>query len=184
MLGADFIGPDGFDRFHWYRAERPEGWPEWFYWTPRQTRHVGSDVDLTTVDPLLRDLVLMVHANGGSTTPSCQGHFYDPVQTEADYVALTEDAKKLRRGELRLHEVETGQTVQPHLPDWKAPDRDQLHRAAKRYSGFGRIGVLLPSGERLNYTVRARTSEELEQKWSEVTRAVAQELRRLRSADS
>lgn len=143
-LGATYITPANFDAVHWLRPVRAPGAPCWHYWISRLTPNLGSPVDLSTVDPMLRSMVAYAQSRGVLTLPSCEGHFFDPAQFERIYASLVADVPLVRAGALVLRDVETGKIYRPRLPNWTPPDKKQTAGIVRCFSGIGRIGFSFP----------------------------------------
>jgi hypothetical protein len=196
LFGATYVPFTDFDNLRWLVPERPPGVPVWHYWLTRTEPNVGSRVDTTTVDPLLRDIVAYAHSRGIFTLPSCQGHFFDPAAFEAIYRGLVGDAEEIRAGTLLFRDTETGKLYQPRLPDWVPPEKEELRRKLQQISGVGRLGFSFPDMAHARYfermispfteatseykgnravvavVVRGQSPEDLRQRWQGVYTAL------------
>lgn len=136
-LGAHHIPIAKTHLFDWWQPVRP-GRP-WFYWTRRETPYFGP-VDPGTVDPHVLPVVQWANAMGYPTTPSCEGHFVDPL-ANTDW-GRKSDAKLLRKGGLVLRNTETGEEINPLVRDWKEPDPALTHQQLVSSNGQGAIGIV------------------------------------------
>lgn len=153
-FGATYITPVNFDSVHWLRPERPAGAPVWHYWVSRLTPNLGSPVDLSTVDPMLRSMVAYAQSKGILTLPSCEGHFFNEAGFEAQYQWLLAEVPKLRAGTLRLWDVETCKLYQPQIPNWMPPEKNALRNLIRCFNGIGRIGFSFADPAQADYFVR------------------------------
>ena len=195
-FGASYVSFAHFDRLRWFLPERAPGVPVWHYWLTRSKPNGGSGVDMATVDPMLRNIVRYAHSRGISTLPSCQGHFYDPVDFQRMYAGLVEDADAIRAGTLLFRDTETGERYQPRFPEWVPPNKEVLHCDLQNISGAGRLGFSFPdtpharsfareitpftevtstyNGERVVVAavVRGQSAKDLRQRWQRVYTAL------------
>lgn len=196
-FGATYLAPGTFDRVHWLLPERPAGSPRWHYWLSRSTPNLGSPVDLSTVDPMLKGTVALAQSRGVLTLPSCEGHFFDGERFDAQYRQLVADVPAIRAGTLRLRDVETGAVYRPRVPNWMPPEYEKTRSLLRCFSGIGGIGFSFPEPSRaalfaqfaapvaaevtqetrggryiVSVIVRGSTREELSGKWRAIASAL------------
>lgn len=135
-----WVHPLAFHQYRWWKPVR--GGPAWFYGTPRRGPTRGSRVvDLSTVDAPLRSLVGELHDRGFGTTGSCSGHFPTASWCERAWARLGQDAQAIRRGGLRLHDVESGVERVLHDRSWRVVARQQFVQDTLSSAGKGALGI-------------------------------------------
>lgn len=192
QFGAQHIAVQDFDYFNWLRPIRDVGQPTWYYWTLRETVNQGSYVDLSTVDPLLRDMVAGAQEVGVKTLPSCQGHFPNDDYLTNQIELLREEEHLIREGRLLMENVETGRVTKPRYPKYRVPPSEWLRHGVEQAMGCGRVGFVFEhrapaieltvicsplgrvrcDGTRVSIQVFGRNQSDLRFLWSEVEKAV------------
>ena len=89
-------------------------------------------------------LVQSLSNRGISTLPSCAGHFPSDDDLWALYQNLMKDAEWVRSYGLTLKCVETGELDVHRDPSWRLPYYETWAAETKKYSGIGRLGMVLP----------------------------------------
>ena len=140
----DHISPKNFDAYRWWEPQRLRPGATWFYATLEHGYHRPGKVDIETVDEPLRPLVADLGLRGVPTLPSCAGHFPTDQELWALYQNLVKDAEWVRSYGLTLKCVETGALDVHRDPTWRLPYYETWATETKKYSGIGRLGLVLP----------------------------------------
>jgi len=121
------------------------GREDWYFWTPRGGTHPGSlELDYTTADEGLRDLLPVLHRAGIATTPSCTGHRPDRNNIEPRLDAIDRCADLIRGNGLLFENVETGRIGFYSNSSWVSPNKAELAQMALRDSMVGYLGMVDP----------------------------------------
>jgi len=121
------------------------GREDWYFWTPRGGTHPGSlELDYTTADEGLRDLLPVLHRAGIATTPSCTGHRPDRNNIETRLDAIDRCADLIRGNGLLFENVETGRIGFYSNSSWVSPNKAELAQMALRDSMVGYLGMVDP----------------------------------------
>lgn len=139
----EHVSPDGFDTYRWWAPQRLRPGPTWFYATLEHGYHRPGKVELATVDAPLRPLVANMVKYGVPTLPSCAGHFPSDQELWRLYEGLMRDAEWVRSYGLTLKCVETGALDVHRDPSWRLPLYETWATETKKYSGVGRIGLVV-----------------------------------------
>jgi hypothetical protein len=140
---VDHVAPGAFNAYRWWAPQRLKPGPTWFYATLEHGYHRPGPVDLATVDAPLRRLVSDMQGKKIITLPSCAGHFPSDQDLWDLYQNLLRDAEWVRSYGLTLKCVETGELDVYRDPMWRLPSYGPWAEETKKYSGIGRIGLVL-----------------------------------------
>lgn len=141
----------GCGHIHMWEAPNYEWWvplsgrEEWYFWTPREEAHSGSlELDYTTADEEMRDLLPMLHRAGIATMPSCTGHRPEPENIMSRLDAIDRCSQLIRGNGLLFENVENGSLGFYLDRNWIPPDKSELARMATRDSMVGYLGMVDP----------------------------------------
>lgn len=141
-LQVGIVNVDEYPLRRWYYAS-----PQWYY------HHLSAPQFLeprrfpyTLVDPALKTLCQLAHRFGIGTTPSCQGHFYEPHHFQKVWQELKRQAMSIRGTGLLVRDSETGTSYCFEMPDYILPWSTcaAFVDTASVYQTHGYIGLIIP----------------------------------------
>ena len=139
----------GCSHIHMWDAPSYEWWvpisgrEDWYFWTPRAGSHPGSlELDYTTADEDMQELLPVLHRAGIATMPSCTGHrpVRDNIMPRLD--AIDRCADLIRGNGLLFENVETGRLGFYANRSWVPPNKAELAQNALRESMVGYLGMV------------------------------------------
>ena len=112
MFYSNLIPQKEMFKYKWFK---PQNHSKWFYYQPlnlsEPIKIQDSSQIYKTIDPILRDLFLLVTLKGYKTLPSCQGHFHTSEEIKQKYKAITKDLEDIRNDGLVLHGIENKENL-------------------------------------------------------------------------
>ena len=138
------VAAEHFGQKRWWRPARTGA--AWFYHTPAPSRPPSFMRDYHTVDPQIRRLVMLLHAKGMATLPSCSGHWPNKQWAKRCYDDLLGDVHKIRYIGEQMIDVETGERTIFKDMYWGLPwgSWDHFLAEAQEYNGQGYLCFHLP----------------------------------------
>ena len=117
--------------------------PVWYYFMKKRNENaVNARQFIKSVDKPLRRLVRFLHQRGIRTTPSCSGHHISERNLEKIYDSLEKDREDIRKGGLKLKDVETGKIYWFRNENYSLPwSREEFIEKVSVYQQKGVIGL-------------------------------------------
>ena len=141
ILNPNLISHNNFHNGYWLKTNDCDWF--FFYETQRDHKIPTNNKFYSTLDDDLKDLVVLFHKNGISTTPSCSGHITDQDYHNNIFTSLLKTTKSIQNDGINLINPESNKRFFYQNPKYSLPfQRSEFIDQMKDYQKKGVLGFV------------------------------------------